>query len=118
MGWDRGFEGGTRRVGSNAWTSDKALLDALQQPMWLVQPNGTVDAVNACWRAEAGLERAMPAESAWRAAIDAEDRTQFEASFGAALSGTAPYEIDVRFRSANGAVERRRAHVAPMLGAD
>lgn len=95
-----------------------ALVDAIQQPIWTVRPDGTVDYANPFWRSYTGLSWEASLDYGWTAAVHPDDVTSIEARWRTAVETGEAYEIEYRFRRADGIYRWHLARVAPIPGPD
>jgi len=96
---------------------ERALLDAVKQPMWSASPGGAIEFVNRRWRAMAGNLTEADPESAWRAAVHVDDLARARDRMLAGFAGTDVFAFEHRFRLASGEHRWHLVHVAPVLNA-
>ncbi|HEV2066212.1 MAG TPA: PAS domain S-box protein [Thermomicrobiales bacterium] len=94
------------------------LADVLQQPIWTVRPDGTVDYANAFWRAYTGLDQAAIASHGWASAVHSDDLPVIADRWNEASDSGQPYETEYRFRDADGLYRWHVARVAPLRSPD
>ena len=97
-----------------ALAPDLAFADALPQPLWAARPDGTVDYANPCWRAYTGFSPEASLGGGWADAVHPDDVGAIEERFRAAAVAGEPYEVEYRFRRADGAYRWHVARVAPI----
>lgn len=95
-----------------------ALADAIQQPIWTVLPDGTVDYANPFWRTYTGLSWDASVGQGWTAAVHPDDVAAIVSRWRTAVETGEPYEIEYRFRRADGAYRWHLGRVAPISGPD
>lgn len=93
-----------------------ALADVLPQPVWTARPDGTVDYANPFWRAFTGFSTEASLGNGWAAAVHPDDVAAVMGRFRAAAETARPYEVEYRFRRADGAYLWHLARVAPIPG--
>ncbi|MDQ4100070.1 MAG: PAS domain S-box protein [Chloroflexota bacterium] len=91
-----------------------ALADALQQPVWTLRLDGTVDYTNPFWQTYTGITGAAALDNGWSAAVHPDDVASVQAKFAQAASTSEPYEVEYRFRRADGAYRWHLARLAPL----
>ncbi len=92
------------------------VADALQQPVWTVRPDGSVDYANPFWLGYTGIRPDEALDEGWAAAVHPDDVAPIRDRWRrAAESGTA-YEIEYRFRRADGVYRWHLARVGPIPG--
>lgn len=94
------------------------LADVLQQPIWTVRTDGTVDYANAFWRAYTGLDQAAIAGRGWTSAVHPDDLPLITERWLTASDSGQPYESEYRFRHADGSYRWHVARVAPLRSPD
>ncbi|MEJ7762017.1 MAG: PAS domain S-box protein [Thermomicrobiales bacterium] len=94
--------------------ADRVIAEALQQPVWTVRPDGAVDYVNPYWSVYTGLPLEATLGDGWRVAVHPDDLASFETSFRAASAVGEAFEVEHRFRRADGAYRWHVARVAPI----
>lgn len=91
-----------------------ALAEALQQPVWRMRPDGTVDYANPFWQAYSGITAAAALDKGWIAAVHPNDVALIQATVAKAASTREPFEIEYRFRRADGTYRWHLARIAPL----
>lgn len=99
-----------------AWRVD--LTDALQQPIWTARPDGSIAHANPYWHVYTGLPADAELGSTWTAAVHPEDAPTVQARWVDATRIDEPFEIEYRFRRADGAYRWHIARIAPVPGPD
>lgn len=94
-----------------------AVADALPQPVWTTLPDGSVDYSNAAWRAYTGRSPEGSLGGGWADAVHPDDVAAIAARFRDASADGAPYEVEYRFRRADGVYRWHLARVAPIRDA-
>lgn len=93
---------------------DRMVAEALQQPIWTARPDGTVDYANRFWRAYTGIDDEAALGNGWADAVHPDDVPVVMARFNAASDAGQPYEVEYRFRRADGVYRWHLARVAPI----
>jgi PAS domain S-box-containing protein len=78
------------------------VVETLPAFVWTALPDGSVDFANYHWEQFSGLSAEKTAGSGWLQALHPEDRDRHAQKWGASVSSGAPFEIEARFRRANG----------------
>ena len=78
------------------------VVDTIPAFVWTALPDGSVDFANHHWEEFSGLSAEMTAGSGWLQALHPEDRNRHSQKWSASVSSGQPFEIEVRFRRANG----------------
>ena len=97
---------------NSPWDPD--LIDALQQPIWTLYNDGTVAYANSFWRGYTGLGEQEATGHGWATAVHPDDVRAIEERWDAASQAREPYEIEYRFRRADGTYRWHLARVAPL----
>ncbi len=79
-----------------------ALADALPQIVWMTDAEGAVLAFNARWFAFTGRTTDESYGNAWLTVLHPDDRERTEAAWARSVAGGEGYEIEYRFRRADG----------------
>ncbi len=90
------------------------LGDALRQPVWTALPDGSVDYANPFWLAYTGLSPEAALGAGWAAAVHPDDVPAIWARWEASVADGSSYEVEYRFRRADGEYRWHVARVAPM----
>jgi PAS domain S-box-containing protein len=93
------------------------IAEALQQPVWTVRPDGSVDYANAYWQAYTGLTGAAALGDGWAAAVHPDDLEPIRATWRRAAESGSAYEVEYRFRRADGVFRWHLARVTPVRDA-
>jgi len=96
---------------------NRALTDAIQQPIWTVRADGTVAFANTYWQEYTGLRGEAALGEGWVAAVHPDDIGPIERRWKQARADGAPYELEYRFRRADGIYRWHLARVAPIAAA-
>ena len=70
-----------------------AVADALQQPVWTVRLDGTVDYANPFWQAYSGITGGAALDDGWIAAVHPDDVALIQARFADAASTGEPVSL-------------------------
>nr|MBA2752845.1 PAS domain S-box protein [Chloroflexia bacterium] len=94
--------------------ADRVVAEALQQPVWTARPDGTVDYVNPYWSVYTGLSLEASLGEGWRDAVHPDDLASFETAVRAASAEGDAFDVEHRFRRADGDYRWHVARVAPI----
>jgi PAS domain S-box-containing protein len=78
------------------------VVETIPAFVWTALPDGSVDFANYHWEEFSGLSAQKTAGSGWLQALHPEDRNRHAQKWGASVSSGEPFEIEARFRRANG----------------
>jgi PAS domain S-box-containing protein len=97
---------GDRRRAERALAASEArfrqLADAMPQIVWVTRPDGYHEHFNRRWYEYTGQDAAESIGHGWSRPLHPDDRPGAEARWREAVAGGAPYEIQYRFRGADG----------------
>jgi signal transduction histidine kinase len=93
------------------------LTDTLLLPVWTMTPEGVLLGGNERWR-QVAEEAVASSYGDWFAALHPDDRARARAALVAAVAGRAPFELELRMRSAGGAYNWCLCSGAPELAID
>jgi PAS domain S-box-containing protein len=93
------------------------IVEALQQPVWTVRPDGIVDYANSYWRSFTGLMGEDALGQGWATAVHPDDVAPINAKWHSAVETGNAYEIEYRFRRADGEYRWHLARVTPVRDA-
>ena len=96
---------------------DLAIIDALQQPVWIAAPDGTVVHANPYWRAYTGLDEPASLGDGWATAVHPDDVGRVMDRFRHASRAGTTYDVEYRFRRWDGVDRWHLARVAPVRDA-
>lgn len=91
----------------------RSLTDAMQQPIWALRGDGRIAYTNPYWQAYTGLSGEAALGHSWTAAIHPDDVETLRRRWQAAAETREPYEIEYRFRRADGVYRWHLARIAP-----
>ena len=94
--------------------ADRVIAEVLQQPVWTARRDGGVDYANPYWRAYTGLPVDAALGVDWRAAVHPDDLAAIDGCFRAAAEAGEAYEVEYRFRRADGVYRWHLARVSPI----
>ncbi len=77
------------------------LLDNIPALVWTMKPDGTAEFFNAAWTAFTGRSTAELLRAGVTEVIHPDDRAAFFATWGDALRGGGPREVEIRLRGSN-----------------
>jgi PAS domain S-box-containing protein len=80
----------------------RALADAMPQVVWTADPSGNVTYLNQRWYEYTGLGFEDSRERGWRSVLHPDDLERCAELWGRAIPAGEPYEIEVRWRRADG----------------
>jgi PAS domain S-box-containing protein len=80
----------------------RQLADAMAQIVWIASPEGGAAYLNARWQEYTGLDPAASLGTAWRDVMHPDDRPEAMALWQRSLETGEPYEVEYRFRAADG----------------
>lgn len=98
--------------------SQRAMLDALPNPICAFDAQGQVMLVNLAWRTFCGRSEAEELEDGWISGIHENDRAEWVAGWISAVSTRSGYESEYRWRRADGTYAWMRQSSEPLLGPD
>jgi PAS domain S-box-containing protein len=78
------------------------VVETIPTFVWTALPDGSVDFANYHWEEFSGLSAEKTAGSGWLQALHPDDRDRHAQKWNASVSSGEPFEIEVRFRRANG----------------
>jgi PAS domain S-box-containing protein len=90
------------------------VVDTIPTFVWTALPDGSVDFANYHWEEFSGLSAEKTAGSGWLEALHPEDRNRHAQKWGASVLSGQPFEIEVRFRRANGEYRWFLVRAVPM----
>lgn len=93
------------------------IVEALEQPVWTVRPDGSVDYANAYWQTYTGLIGEAALGDGWAEAVHPDDLASIRATWRQAAESGSPYEVEYRFRRVDGAYRWHLARVTPVRDA-
>lgn len=96
----------------------RTLTDAIPQPIWTVRADRSVAYTNPYWRAYTGLSEEAALGHGWTAAIHPDDVDRITQRWHVATETREPYEIEYRFRRADGVYRWHLARVAPIAACE
>jgi len=80
----------------------RSLVETMPQLSWIADPTGRTTFRNTRWQEYTGLFLEDPADEGWQACLDPETVEQVQRLWREALSTKKPYEVEGRFRRADG----------------
>jgi PAS domain S-box-containing protein len=80
----------------------RSLVETMPQLSWIADPNGKTTFRNKRWQEYSGLTLEDPADERWQATLDPETVEDVKRLWIEALSTKKPYEVEGRFRRADG----------------
>lgn len=92
----------------------QALFEAQPQISWVNRPDGKVEYFNSLWTQYTGLSPRPKTNAEWLEAVLPEDRGQAIAIRQEAISRGEPYQVDLRFRRADGVYRWHQCRVVPL----
>jgi PAS domain S-box-containing protein len=93
------------------------VVETIPAFVWTALPDGSVDFANYHWEEFSGLSAQKTAGSGWLQALHPEDRNRHAQKWGASVSSGEPFEIEARFRRANGEYRWFLVRAVAMRGA-
>jgi PAS domain S-box-containing protein len=78
------------------------VVETIPALVWTALPDGSVDFANYHWGEFSGLSAGKTAGPGWLQALHPEDRDRHAQKWDASVSSGEPFEIEARFRRANG----------------
>jgi len=88
-----------RRVSEERY---RQLADSMAQIVWTASPEGDATYLNARWEEYTGLDPATSLGTSWRDVMHPDDRQEAIALWQRSLETGEPYEVEYRFRAADG----------------
>jgi PAS domain S-box-containing protein len=82
----------------------RTLAEAVPQVVWMAGPDGRHEYYNSRWQEMTGLAPAESLGDGWLTALHAQDRARAGARWREAISHGEPYEMEYRYRTAEGGV--------------
>ncbi|MES1174175.1 MAG: ATP-binding protein [Myxococcales bacterium] len=79
-----------------------SLVETMPQLSWIADPDGKTTFRNKRWQEYTGLRLEDPADEGWQACLDPETEEEVKRLWTEALSAKKPYEVEGRFRRADG----------------
>lgn len=80
----------------------RSFVETMPNLCWIADPDGTTTFRNKRWQEYTGLSLEDPADPGWGASLDPETVEQVKTLWAEALSTKKPYEVEGRFRRADG----------------
>jgi PAS domain S-box-containing protein len=92
----------------------RALTEAMPQVVCALRRDGTPAYVNARWTSFSGLDLEASARAGWPAIVHPDDLAALRACWRRARNSGAPQELELRYRSAEGAYRWFLSRIAPI----
>lgn len=89
-------------------------IESCSMPMWTTEPDGTVNYVNPAWQAYSGILDETKLNDNWTQAIHPDDDALFRERWSKATSEAECWDIEYRFRRADGTYRWHFARLAPL----
>src|SRR5689334_916130 len=94
--------------------SQRAMLDALPNPVCAFDAQGQVMLVNLAWRSFSGRTEAQELGEGWMSGVHEHDRAGWLAGWHASVSAGTGYESEYRWRRADGSYAWMRQSSQPL----
>lgn len=94
----------------------RTLINAIRQPIWTFDDDGSVMHVNRAWLEFTGLAEVDALGDGWERAVHPDDVGPINAQWEASAPTRSAYELTYRLRQSDGAYRWHRAQVAPIEG--
>jgi PAS domain S-box-containing protein len=92
----------------------RQLADAMPQIVWTSSPDGSTTYFNGRWFEYTGMTPAEAGPNSWLAAVHPDDLPRAVARRSETLTSGEPFEVEYRFRSADGAYRWHLGRAVPM----
>jgi PAS domain S-box-containing protein len=102
-----------RRISAERY---RQLADSMPQIVWTASPEGGATYLNARWQEYTGLDPAASLGSAWRDVMHPDDRQKAMALWQRSLETAEAYEVEYRFRGADGRYRWHLGRAYPRRG--
>jgi len=96
----------------------RSFIEAVPLLAWLNHADGTAAFFNRRWYEYTGQDDCVTSAGRWMEAIHPDDIHAIRALRNASVAASAPYEVELRLRRADGTFRWHVARVAPSLGED
>jgi PAS domain S-box-containing protein len=90
------------------------LFEGIQQILWVLRPDGSVERFNPYWTTYTGLPQQMEALT-WADVFHPDDRARLVEVRTRGVAEEKPYVVDARMRQADGAYRWHRCQVTPLF---
>ena len=80
----------------------REIVDNIPAIAGIARPDGSNEYLNRRWAEFTGLSEVGPADSGWHVAVHPDDKDRYIAEWSASLMRGEPFDVEARFRSANG----------------
>ncbi len=107
--------GRAERIAARAAHERQTLLALIPGVVWTAQPDGACDYFSPRWRELTGLNDRDSEGDGWLGAVPAEDRERVAAAKAQAMRAGEPFDLELRVRTAAGAVRWYMMRGAPLV---